>query len=335
MKKVIRPLGALAFLALVCLDPANAAASARAALTTWAERVAPALLPFLIAVPALTCVESRALLGRAAGGVMRALKCPAVFAPAWITGLLSGSPAGAAALAGCAEGGGSGALLRCAVASSGASPAFLLGAVGASLLQCPRAGWTLVGAQALSGFATGLLMRPLPDGARREAHAAAAYHREPVMLAAMRSLLVVGGWMALFSVLAGQLARLLGAAWEVPLRMLLELSGGCEAASSLELLFPEKMALLAAVACVGGASVCAQSLSFLRPLGVKPGAYLFWKLVQSGFCALCALLMTAGLPPVAVPADAPAAALCVLLILLAAFAMKRRRSRRPIAWRGA
>lgn len=332
MKKLVRPLAALAFLALICLDPANAAACAREALARWATQVAPSLLPFLIAIPALTCEEARAVFARVAGGVMRLLKCPAAFSAAWLTALLSGSPAGAAALAGCATGCGGNDLLRGAILCSGAGPSFLLSAVGAGMLNDPQAGWTLILAQLLATLTAVLLMRSLPGGAlcgARETASPAA--RPPAMQGAAQSLLMIGGYMALFSVLTGQLAQLLGTAFQTPLAMLLELSGGCRAALSLPLPHPQKMALAAAVACMGGASVCAQSLSFLRPLGVKPAAYVFWKLVQCGFCALYALVLTARLPALSLRQTSPdimPAILCVMLLFLAASVALHKRKER-------
>ena len=328
MRKWIRPLGALALVALVCVDPARAALSAFEALGAWARQVVPSLLPFLIAIPALCCDEAQALFGRAAGGLMRLLRCPEGFAPAWLAGLLSGSPAGAAAVAACARDWGDKTLLRCAVVASGASPAFLLSAVGAGMLQSPQAGWMLVGAQIMACLSVGLLMRGLPDE-RRVGPGRRGGQAAPVMLGAVRTLLVIGGYMALFSIIAGQLAGLLGPGWDGPLRMLLELGGGCQAAAALPLAWPEKLALTAAVACLGGASVCAQSLSFLRPLGVKPGAYLFWKLVQAGLSALYALLMAAYCPALtlaAVSGDLPVAILCVALMGAGLALALRRRS---------
>ena len=330
MKKLVRPLGALALMALVCLDPASAAASAREALACWATQVAPALLPFLIAIPALTCQEGRALFAGAAGGAMRFTRCPAGFAPAWLTGLLSGSPAGAAALAACAEPCGGNAMLRGAVLCSGASPAFLLSAVGAGMLNDPQAGWTLIGAQLLATLSAEALMRFLPEGAPVTPHEAAPHKPVPAAQGAAQALLGIGCYMALFSVLAGQLTKLLGPAFRAPLNMLLELSGGCRAALELDLAFPQKLALTAAVACMGGASVCAQSLGFLRPLGVRPGAYVFWKLVQSGFAALYALLAASCLPTMnlrAVSPDIMPAILCVLLLSAAAALAVKRRAR--------
>ena len=334
MKKM-KPLAALALLALVCLDPADSADAARDALAQWAGQVAPSLLPFLIALPALTCEEARLAFGKAAGGFMRLTRCPESLAPAWFTGLLSGSPAGAAALAACAGEAGGGALLRCAVMASGASPAFLLGAVGAGMLKSPRAGWLLVGAQALASLCVGLLMRALPEEPRSAAPLPPPKPQDGAVAGAMRALMMIGGYMALFAVIAARLGAVLGDRWEGPLRMALELGGGCQAAATLPLDGPEKLALMAAVASLGGASVCAQSLAFLRPLGVSAGKYVFWKLVHAGVCALFALLMAAYLPriaPAAAPADLPAAVLCAALMALGlGVALRRRLS----AWRGA
>ena len=291
MKKLVRPLGALVFILLLCLNPAQTADAAFSALQKWATRVVPSLFPFFAAIPALTCSEARAFFCRFMKRFMAFMKCPGEMAPALMTGVLSGSPAGALATA-CAAREvmcGETALLRCGILSSGASPAFLLGTVAAGMLADPGAGWLLIGAQNLGALTAGLLMRFLPEGEKKRVTASGEREASPVMLGAARNLIMIGGYMMLFSVLARQLSLLAGTAAEKPLLMLFELAGGCESAASLDLPRAQRAALLSAVSCMGGLSVCAQSLAFLRPLGVSGGRYVFWKLVQSGFAALYAV----------------------------------------------
>ncbi len=281
---------ALGLIALSAADPALSKAAIGGALERWAHSVVPALLPFLIAVPALTCPEACALLSGATRPVMRLIGCPDALGAAWLSGLLSGSPAGALAAARASESVDcdEGALLRAAVAASGASPAFLVGVAGEAL---GGAGWRLALAQALGGLMTALLMRPL-RGRTLTARGAQSGGGSAVMGAA-RALIMIAACMALFSLPAAWGAHLFGENARGILLMLLELTGGCETASHLPAGGALKSALMSAVCCLGGASVCAQCLGILRPTGVSGARYIYWKLVHAALSALVMLALTA------------------------------------------
>ena len=134
-RTILKMLAALGLIALAAADPALSRAAIARALKSWAQSVVPALLPFLLAVPALTCPEACALLSGVTRPVMRLIGCPDALGAAWLSGLLSGSPAGALAAARASENTvcDEGALLRASIAASGASPAFLVGVAGPAL----------------------------------------------------------------------------------------------------------------------------------------------------------------------------------------------------------
>ena len=265
-RTILKMLAALGLIALAAADPALSRAAIARALRSWAQSVVPALLPFLLAVPALTCPEACALLSGVTRPVMRLIGCPDALGAAWLSGLLSGSPAGALAAARASENTicDEGALLRASIAASGASPAFLVGVAGPAL---GGAGWALAAAQALGGFATALLMRPL-RGPMLEKPSAESGGGSAVMGAA-RALIMIAACMALFSLPAAWGARFFGEGARGVLLMLLELTGGCAAAGALPAGAALRTAIMSAVCCLGGASVCAQCLSILRPLGVN------------------------------------------------------------------
>ena len=322
-----RMLLALGLIALSVADPALSKAAIGGALERWAHSVVPALLPFLIAVPALTCPEACALLSGATRPVMRLIGCPDALGAAWLSGLLSGSPAGALAAARASESVDcdEGALLRAAVAASGASPAFLVGVAGEAL---GGAGWRLALAQALGGLMTALLMRPL-RGRTLTARGAQSGGGSAVMGAA-RALIMIAACMALFSLPAAWGAHLFGENARGILLMLLELTGGCETVAHLPAGGALKSALMSAVCCLGGASVCAQCLGILRPTGVSGARYIYWKLVHAALSALVMLALTA-LPERALSlrldASAFAAALGALTAVLGVASAAKRRTR--------
>ena len=327
-RAILKMLGALGVIALAAADPALSKAAMTRALSSWAQSVVPALLPFLLAVPALTCPEACALLSGATRPVMRLIGCPDALGAAWLSGLLSGSPAGALAAARASENADcdEGALLRASIAASGASPAFLVGVAGTAL---GGGGWALAAAQALGGLMTALLMRPL-RGSALEKHGVESSGGSAVMGAA-KALIMIAACMALFSLPAAWGARLFGEGARGVLLMLLELTGGCEAAGALPVDAALRAAIMSAVCCLGGASVCAQCLGILRPLGVNSARYIYWKLIHAALSALITLGLTS-LPERALnlrlDASVFAAALGALTMALGtACAVKRRRTR--------
>ncbi len=285
--KRIRPLGAALFLLTVCLHPAASLEAASEALTVWRYAVAPALLPFLIAAPALTGSDACALLSRILHPLLRFLRLPANSAGALIIGLLSGSPAGASALS-MIPGTPSdppGAYLRAAVLASGASPAFLITGVAAGMLNAPETGWLLLRSQFLSALLACLLLRPAGGGNNARPGIISPRTHGPV-LSAMLTLLTVAGYMTLFSVIARLISHLLHPAAETPLLAVLELAGGCRALSALPAPLSFRLPLISAAACFGGVSVYLQSMSFLAQAGVKHSEYAAGKLIQSALAAL-------------------------------------------------
>ena len=88
---------------LLLCRPREAALGAAQALSHWYASVVPALLPFLVLMPLLTCSEAvytyKKLLGRV---VERALCLPGSAASAMVIGMLAGMPAGAIAARGVA-----------------------------------------------------------------------------------------------------------------------------------------------------------------------------------------------------------------------------------------
>lgn len=289
--KWLKPLGAAFFLLLICLNPASAVIAASDSLYIWASSVVPSLLPFLIATPALTCPEVAQLLSRISRGFFRLFRLPEHSTGVLFIGLLSGSPGGAAALSTMnrSPSDSAGALLRASLMASGASPAFLLNGIALGMLNEPYIGWLLFRAQIGAILLTGLLLRSF--GRERPCILSIREHpRSGAVLSAMLTLLTIGGYMTLFSVLARQLSTLLSPALETPLLAILELAGGCNALAALPVAMDLKLPLISAAACFGGISVYAQCLSFLKPLGIDPLEYAVGKLFQAALCALLTFL---------------------------------------------
>lgn len=205
---------------------------------------------------------------------------------ALLIGLLSGSPAGACALASAPadDTDPPGAYLRAALMASGASPAFLLTGIAVSMLNLPESGPLLLRSQLASVLMTGLLLRSFGTG--RPCGASPHQKQYGPILSAMLTLLTIGGCMAFFSVLARLITIHVHPSLEAPLLALFELAGGCRALCSLPYDIDLLLPLVSAAASFGGISVYIQCMSFLAPLNIRPAEYAAGKLVQSAFSAM-------------------------------------------------
>ena len=328
MRKIVKLLATLAFLALLCLLPDEARQAAWEALRLWATSLAPSLLPFLIALSALSGEDACALYRRALGRVLPRAGLAPEMAGTAVIGLICGSPAGAASLNRlCAVAPmDRNQLLRCAWFASGASPAFLLTAVARGMLGAPELAWGLVLAQ-WGGQALCLLvfrrLEPLTGCARTE-HVSSL--QEGAVWPAVRSLLTIGGYMAFFAALSGTLCALCGTSSTLRalLPAALELAGGCQAIAEAPWPLPLRACLISACASLGGLSSCLQAHAFLRPLGVPLRAYLAGKLTQAALTAwLMRAIMGFRLPAPAFDPPTLGALLALLLLLGLGWGVRR------------
>lgn len=321
MRGLLKTLGALAFLAMLCLYPETAQEAAREAMGLWWSALVPSLAPFLIALPALCTQEACAVYRRLLGRVLPRAGLAPEMAGTVVIGLVSGSPAGAASLnrlcAVCPME--RGRLLRCAWLASGASPAFLLTAVARGMLNAPQLAWPLVTAQWGGQLMCLALLRRMEPLQGIAALPARTEEQESVVWQAARSLLVIGGYMLLFSVLSALLSRCVrgGRGVQAALHALLELGGGCaEIAGCSELPLGLRACLISACASLGGLSSCLQAHAYLKPLGIPLSAYLGGKLIQATLSGwLMALQLMLRFPEPALDPFAAGAALALLLLL--------------------
>ena len=184
-----------------------------------------------------------------------------------------------------------------------------------------------------------LMLRALPPAGRPVAGAAARQDGGQPACEAARTMLLIGCWVVLFTVLSAYLywAALLLAPGASPHALafahaLLEMAGGSLALS--ELAGPWTLPLISFAITFGGLSITLQSLTLLRPCGVPGGRYAAGKALQGALAALiCALmerggaveaLARTGVMPLSEPAGQLAPALAALALGAVALALNRR-----------
>lgn len=289
--KRLRLIAAAALAVLMLIFPGEALGAAIRALGVWAASFAPALFPFFVLVPVLTCEEALRFYEWCFGRVFGALfGCPGSAAAAVVVGWIAGSPAGSVAVSRVAMTGRvtRAHVKRMAMLSSCVSPMFLLSAVGVGLLASKAQGMILVRSQLISLVLSGLLFRrafmkddgPIPVAQARD-QGAAHTMREAVL-----QMLTVCGWMVLFSVIGEMLAQWIGRpAYWAPLISILEVTGGCAAIAGLSLTAQVRLILLSAVCSFGGLAIMIQNMQNYRAFGVGYKQLLAGKAVHAALGA--------------------------------------------------
>ncbi|MGI6238908.1 MAG: hypothetical protein ACOYI5_04690 [Christensenellales bacterium] len=284
MRSYLRFFLALAFAAGLLIFPAEALEASRTAIALWALSVAPALFPFLAVLPFLTGAEARGVYARAFGWLTRfAFALPGSAASALVVGLVSGSPAGAMAVARVArsERLTTGQASRMAGIACGLGPIYVVSGMGVALAGSAQIGWRLALSQLAALLCTGVLFRwawrasdQVPSVDSDAAQADFGVSR------AVLSILKVGGYMTVFAAGIAIAAALFGA-WFSHASLAIDLPTGAAHAQASGI----HRAWVAAALGFGGMCIAAQNMSALRAVGVTWGKYLVQKLATAVFCA--------------------------------------------------
>ena len=267
----------MAFCGYLLLFPARAADAARAAMALWARSVAPALFPFMALMPVLAGEEARGLYGRLFGRRMKkGFHLPGSAASPIAVGWIAGTPAGASAVRRAFD---AGALsdrqaLTAGILASGLSPVFLVCSVGGGMFLRPAVGARILICADAALLGTGALFSRLPlRGALLMKNGIPRAEGKGVSVSgAVKAILGVCGWMALFGAASSALPQ--------GIRWIFEVSAGCDFAAKTQ-----KPILAAFVCGMGGACGLCQNVSALGTTGTGTLALVLGKLACGALSA--------------------------------------------------
>lgn len=319
---------AAALLLLLVLRPQRYAAACAEGIALWAKVVLPALFPFLVLTAWIARSGMIVGLGRKLSPLLRRCGLPAASAGAFLLSIVSGYPVGSRVVADLQRRGeiGRADAEKLSILCSTSGPMFILGSVGSAMFGGGKAGAVLLSAHLFGVLAVALpvlLFRkrsaaaepsPSPAAQRSAARAIRAPQaRAPsdtlgeTVREAVLSVLCVGGFIALANVALCAAEDLLllappHALAELCLRPfgaqacaegivygLIEATRGCAALAAAD---AAGLPFAAFAITFGGASILAQQLAFLRPVGVRAGRFIAVKAAQGCAAALfCALLL--------------------------------------------
>ena len=311
LTSLIIPIIIALFNIFLVMHPVEMVAAATDGVQLWFNNVLPALLPFVVGANLLAGLGFIHFLGAIMSPVMTPLfKVPGAGAFALLTGLTSGYPMGAKAVAQLRETGQISRLeaQRLIAFTNNAGPLFIVGFVGTGLFGSARAGYLMLVSHIVAAVGVGLVFRFLwqeesayaHKGALREAFLQYEKFRKDnetgfghvlgnSVKNAMESMVLIGGFIILFCVVIKALE--IGGLFYLFSNMS-QIAGGftsglIEVANGAKMIArggpPNQAALAATVAIIsfGGFSVHGQTAHFLRQTDIKFGPYLLAKCLQA------------------------------------------------------
>ncbi len=274
---------------LLVFDAKAVLLSCREGVNLCLGTVIPSLFPFFFFCPAVTALLSGCPL---TGSLEKLLRLPKGAGSLYLTGLLSGYPIGAQAVAqACRTGSLSESTARRMLGfCNNAGPAFIFG-MGAGLFSDPRAPWLLWLVHILSSLAAAFLLPGRDEGQTTTGIQIIPGPRESLK-SALSAMASVCGWVILFRIMIDFLKR--WCLWALPGPVTLCITGLLELTNGFaELLQPEFEALRflfsAGFLGFGGFCVTLQTLSVTGSLGL--GKYFPGKVIQAVISVLLAYVV--------------------------------------------
>lgn len=301
---------ALIALGLMLLFPETAFRSVQGAAYVWAESVAPAMFPYLLLLPMLTCRESMRIYERLLARPFGALfHLPGSAAPAIVIGMLAGSPAGAIAAARSGLDQKTRERIVCCVCGPGAG--FLVSGIGGAMLGDPSKGVVLLVAQIASQII--MLLATRGRSISRESVSFPDMETSGGAADAVKTLLTVLGNMAMYALIAAMMTEIIHCpAIGTGILCVLDLPSGARALAAAELPEGARIALLAAVCGWSGLCIIGQNL---QACPVRWERMLVARAAHASIMALTAAIAFSGCASIAIGNNALAGSALVTAIL--------------------
>lgn len=295
---------------VVCLvaDPKRYIASVYNGMLLFATSVAPALFPFFFFTRILTSVGTAQILGDALKKpIAKLYNCPSVGGYVFFMSAISGYPVGSRLLSDLYSAGLIDRRQVKAISSftSTSGPLFIVGTVGTLMFGSASLGYLLMAIHFAGALINGFIYRIK----KKDATDYAELVRTPPdfddllgksMTSALTSLFIVGGYIAIFNMIADVLTDMgvvnalasplsslySSVGWEPSMAEgtvlgFIEITRGCLSISQSGAQIKTALPVVAGLLSFGGISVSLQSLTFLGNCKVRPLYYLATKTTQA------------------------------------------------------
>ncbi|MCC8014209.1 MAG: hypothetical protein LIO87_03355, partial [Eubacterium sp.] len=300
---------------MLIIFPSNAVKAAKQGLKLWYNAALPSLFPFAAGTSLLIYLNLINTLSRFLAPVSKKLFgiSPQGFF-AFLSGITSGYPIGAATIAGLYETKqiSKEEALHLSLFCNNSGPLFILGTVGSVMLKSQKSGLILLMSHYFAPLTIALVLKPFApkfrEGFKTKPNSSLSFGKalSSAIEKSSLSMINVGGFIVFFSVIT-ELISLTGILKAIlnPLSLLgidsrlsesfilalVEMTKGCALISQWS--EPLRLPFLSLLISFGGFCVHAQSISFLSSVNLPVGNYIKGKLLSAVLSFACCLLITA------------------------------------------
>lgn len=289
-------------------------------LIVWATSVAPALFPFLIFTKLLSELNFVENVSRYLSPITRKLyHTPGISAYIYTMSVLSGYPVGAKLTADFYEKGliSKGQACRIATFTSTSGPLFIVGTVGIGMIHSTTMGIIILISHFVGAIINGLLYRNYmydKVSIMKEVEIPKVPNKnvlENIMLSSIKSILIIGGYVALFFVIITMINNanilypiefLLNKFFtilHIPtstitpiLNGIIEVTKGCLDLSNISnISFTLKCAIATFIISFGGLSIHMQALTFIKRFEIKTSFYFLQKITHAIISTIIAAII--------------------------------------------
>lgn len=307
-------------LILFIINPTNNLEACLNGIIVWGTAVAPALFPFLIFTKLLCELNFVENVSKYLSPMTKKLyNTPGISAYIYTMSVLSGYPVGAKLTADFYEKGflTQGQAIRITTFTSTSGPLFIIGTVGIGMFDDKKIGLIILISHFLGALLNGLLYRKYMlekvtiSSTINYSHKESKNMLEEIMLTSIKSILIVGGYVAIFFVIITiindfnilypikyvlnfifNLLKIPTTITTPVLNGLIEVTRGCLDLSMVQnLSFTYKTVIATFLISFGGFSIYMQALTFIKKFNIKMSFYLLQKFTHAVISSIIAFLI--------------------------------------------
>ena len=298
---------------LLIIDPKNNIEACLRGIMLWGKSVLPTLLPFFFLTSLLAHLNFVQKLGSKFSPLtQRLFRTDGISGYIYIMSVISGYPVGAKTTAELYENGvlSRGQAIKITTFTSTSGPLFIIGAVGVGMFGNSKLGYLILLSHIIGAFLNGLLYRNLAPSATTNCKISILNKPnflEDSMYNSIKSVLVVGGYIAIFYMLISMLNtynllypfysfislvfHIEPATASALVNGIIEITRGCSDLSMLALSQKQALAFCTGLISFGGFSILIQAFTFLSKFKMPFRFYLLSKTTQTIISVIISVLL--------------------------------------------
>lgn len=297
---------------MLIIDPKNNIDACLKGIELWATAILPALLPFFFLTSILASLGFVQKIGKIFSPITtRLFKTSGISGYIYAMSVISGYPVGAKTTAELYEKGiiSRGQACKITTFTSTSGPLFVIGTVGIGMFNSAKLGYLILLSHILGAFINGLFYRNTykENYTSKICVFSSSNVLEDSMYNSIKSILIVGGYIAIFYMLISMLnnynllypfSKFLSLITKTDISIsnslvngAIEMTRGLKDLSQLSLTQKQALVISTGLISLGGASIFMQALTFLKKFNISIRYYLCSKITQCIISVIIAIII--------------------------------------------